>query len=257
MIGKNIPAEIALAGIIAILLASSAAPMTRASTIISIEISTPALSAPLYLSRTTSISANVTNTGQDSLCIFGILAEMKWLPHDTIIVEPLMVTLQPNRTIQVSVKVHVPSNIVPTSIQYRLGLNTTLGVWYDVWRNGIVMDYWYSAYSSLHSSIYDRLTGKHYESQDANSYAQQAVDRLNEADSKHLGTEEGYNLLLQASKLIDQANQAEAQWHKAQQDAPFYFLEAFGIILLVSIVLILVRSRRKKKRAKHHSRIAT
>ncbi len=241
--------------VIVILLASSVAPIAQAQEL-QLQVTDVGLADPLYLGRTTIISANVTNTGEGRVLILGILAEMDWRPSDTITVQPLTATLQPNQTITVSIAVTVPTNTVPENIRYRLGVNTTLGVWYDIWRNGIVMDYWFSAYSSLHNSIQNRLTGKHYESQDANTYAKEAVSLLNEADGEHFGTEEGYNLLLQSSKLIDQAEQAETQWHKSQQDAPFYLLEAFGIILLVSIVLILVRSKRKR-RHRYYSRIAT
>ena len=211
------------------------------------------LSDPLYVGRTTEISADVTNTGQRGLRIVAVLAEMKWVPSDTITVQPLLATLQPNQTIEVQITVHVPNNVIPTSIQYRLGLNTTIGVWYDVWRNGIVMDYWYTAYKSLHNSIQDRLTNKHYESQDANTYAQQAVDLLNQADSKYMGTEEGYNLLLQASKLIDQADLAEAKWYQNQQNMPIYILEAIGVFAVILIALGILRARDKKKRVRRHS----
>ena len=220
---------------------------------VSISMSTPALSSPLYLGRTTDISVNVTNIGSNSLHILGVLAEMHWPPSDTITVQPLSATLQPNQTIEVKITVHVPSNIIPTSIQYRLGLNTTIGVWYDVWRNGIVMDYWYSAYKSLHNSIQDRLTNKHYESPDANTYAQQAVDLLNQADNHHIGTEEGYNLLLQASKLIDQADLAEAKWYQDQQNMPIYTLEAIAALAVILIAVGVLRARRKKKRVHRHS----
>ena len=178
---------------------------------------------------------------------------MRWPPSDTITDESLVVTLEPNQTIEVKITVHVPSNIIPTSIQYRLGLNTTIGVWYDVWRNGIVMDYWYTAYKSLHNSIQDRLTNKHYESQDANTYAQQAVDLLNQADSTHMGTEEGYNLLLQASKLIEKADLAESQWYQDQQNMPIYTLEAIAALAVILIAVGVFRARRKKKRVRHHS----
>jgi len=185
---------------------------------------------------------------------------MKWSPSDTIIVESLTATIQPNQTMQVTITVPVPASIIPANIQYRLGVNTTLGVWHDIWRNGVVMNYWFSAYSSLHESIKYRLTDKHYDSQDSNNYAQQAVALLNEADKQHIGTEEGYNLLLQASKLIDQADLAEAKWHQWQQDAPVYTLEALGAIILLGVVLILIRSRKKAKlprKRKHYSRMAT
>ena len=236
-----------------ILIGTSQAPNQS----ISISMSTPALSSPLYIGRVTQISVNVTNTGRDTLRVLAVLAEMRWMPSDTITLEPLTATLQPNQTIEVKITVHVPSNIIPTSIQYRLGLNTTIGLWYDVWRNGIVMDYWYTAYKSLHNSIQDRLTNKHYDSSEANVYAQQAVDLLNQADSTHIGTEKGYNLLLQASKLIDEADLAEAQWYQSQQNMPIYTLEGIGVFALILIAFGVLRARGRKKRVRRHSRIAT
>jgi len=240
-----------------LLLLSSVAFVAHANITVSIEMSTPQLSNPFYLGRATTISVDITNTGQKDLHILEVLVEMKWRPHDTSIVEPLVVTLQPNQTVEVKITVHVPSNVIPTSIQYRLGVNTTVGLWYDVWRDGIVMDYWYTAYKSLHNSIQDRLTNKHYESQDANTYARQAVDLLNQADSEYMGTEEGYNLLLQASKLIDQAGLVEAQWHQSQQNMPIYILEAIGVFAVILIAWGVLHARGKKKRVRHHSRMAT
>lgn len=212
-------------------------------------MSTPQLSAPFYISRETIISTNITNTGQFTLNITAVIAQMNWIPRSTTTVTPLHMILPVGVQKQVSVTVAVPSDTIDADMQYRLGINTTQGLWFDVWHSNRARDYWYEAYYSLRASITNRLTNRTYNSPDAYAEGQQATNLLNEAET-HPGTEQGYNLLLQADKHIDQAELDEANYDAAQANQPVYVLEAIGVILLLAIGLVLVRSRRhpEKKR---------
>ncbi len=212
-----------------------------------------ALSQPFYIGMNTEIAAKVQNLGEETLLVYAVLAEMDWVPRGSTINEPLLFTLDSHAQRAINITVHVPSDLIPTQMRYRLGLNTSLGVWFDVWRTNVVRDYWYDAYISLLSSIQHRLTDKHYLSPKANDLAEQAVEYVNDAAHKHPGTEEGYNLLLKASELIDEAEVAEADYLQHRTDLPFYTVMGLLTIMIVGGIIAVTLGRKQRKRRKVHS----
>lgn len=236
-----------------VLLLSSAASITLPQSTLTLAVVDVSFSQPLYLGNSTTVGIRLINNGPSTITITGIIWEAFWRPQNITYTRQTIMMLRAGDSVSLPIDIAVPRGTFLGNMQYRIGINTTQGLWHDRWRQNIVRDYYLDAYLSLRSSIVDRLHNKKYQSPEANALATQAIDKLNDAEQNYVATREGYLLLLQANNLIDQAELAEAAYIRQREDTRIDWVAALPLaIILVGAAVILKQRRQAKRKTLSH-----
>ncbi len=237
--------------VILLVLAVSQASVTPR---IPLEVSDVALSQMFYLGQITVINATLTNVGAATVTVLGVVAEFSWRPHNSSAAEPRQIALAPQAQYHISISILVPPDTFTISMKYRFGVNTSEGMWYDIWRDNRVYDYWAEAYVALGKSIERRLTNAHYTCPEPNQYATEAVALLNDAQNHYLSTEQGYNLLSEADRLVDKADAAQQVCTQSRRDMSDAVTVGMVMFFAVAAVAAYFIVRHRKRRLRPHSR---
>ena len=242
-----------------LLLLIAAMPSSLAAPLSPIKMVDLQLSNQFYLGHSVTLTAILLNQAPSPLQISKMTFQAAWPPYstNTTITENKNITILPGAQFTVFMNISVPTDLIPTTMHFRVGVTTQFGDWFDIWRTNQVHDYWYDAYNSLKKSIIDRLQLKNakYASSEANDLASQATDLLTQAETpQYVGTEAGYNMLLKASKLIDQADNAEVSYQTSRSDNN----AMIALLVLVAAIIVGVLgyfNRRKSEREVSHARL--